>query len=105
MQTDDKQHRSILQNIAHRAMLQRGLLPDFSAEAFVELGRIQAPAEINGKKLYDLGACYGRLSVYTADRIFPMLPEKLSTDLTSLNFNEDRDVSLRAFLAQSSIAI
>jgi len=29
-------------------------------------------------------------SVYTAAVIFPMLPEKLSTDLTSLNFDSDR---------------
>ena len=43
-----KQHRAILQNIAHRAMLERGLLPDFSAEALAELGQIQAPAATNG---------------------------------------------------------
>jgi hypothetical protein len=27
--TNDKQHRSILQRIAHRVMLERGLVPDF----------------------------------------------------------------------------
>jgi exoribonuclease-2 len=29
-------------------------------------------------------------SVYTAAEIFPMLPEKISTDITSLNFDQDR---------------
>ncbi len=38
----------------------------------------------------DLHAQKNTSSVYTAPKIFPMLPEKLSTDITSLNFGCDR---------------
>src|SRR5512134_391484 len=46
MTVHEKHHRAILESIARRAMLERGLLPDFSTEALAELGRIQAPAVV-----------------------------------------------------------
>jgi len=143
----DQQHRAILQSIAQRAMLERGLFPDFSAAVLAELDRIKAPAGVNGESVgdpfgirdltdlpwasidnddsrdldqltiaealpgdkvkirvavadvdalvkngsaIDEHARHNTTSVYTAAKIFPMLPEKLSNDLTSLNFDEER---------------
>jgi exoribonuclease-2 len=141
MNATGEQHRAILQRIARRAMLERGLLPDFSAEALTELGLIQPAASVDGEQVRDLRhllwasidnddsrdldqltvaeampgdkikvlvavadvdsvvksgsaidahARHNTTSVYTAATIFPMLPEKLSTDITSLGFNADR---------------
>ncbi len=141
MNANDKQHRAILQSLARKAMLERGLLPNFSAEELAELGRIQSPAAGNGEPVCDLRdllwasidnddsldldqltvaeglpgdkvkilvavadveslvkngsainehARHNTTSVYTAAMIFPMLPEKLSTNFTSLKFNEER---------------
>jgi exoribonuclease-2 len=53
MNANDKQHRAILQSIAQRAMVERGLLPDFSAQALAELVRLQAPAVMNGEPVGD----------------------------------------------------
>jgi exoribonuclease-2 len=141
MNADCEQHRAILQSIAQRTMLERGLLPDFSAEALAELDRIRTAADVNSEPARDLRdllwasidnddsrdldqitvaeampgdkvkilvavadvdalvksgsaidehAHHNTTSVYTAATIFPMLPEKLSTNLTSLSLNEDR---------------
>jgi exoribonuclease-2 len=54
MNTNNQHHRAILQDIAERAMLERGLLPDFSAQALAELNRIQSPARRNGEPIRDL---------------------------------------------------
>jgi VacB/RNase II family 3'-5' exoribonuclease len=51
---NDKGHRTILQEIARRAMIARGLLPEFSREALAELDTIITPASKNGGPLRDL---------------------------------------------------
>jgi VacB/RNase II family 3'-5' exoribonuclease len=156
MNPDPAQHRAILQQIARRAMLAYGLLPDFSPAADAELGKIQgAPlqdgaltrdlrnlpwASIDNDDSMDLDqltvaeimpndmikilvavanvdvlvqkgsaiddhARQNTSSIYTPAQIFPMLPEKLSTDLTSLAENEDRlaIVSEMVFAADGSL--
>lgn len=138
---NDNQDRAILQGVANRAMLDRGLLPYFSDEALAELNKIQAPATTDSVKARDLRALpwssidnddsrdldqltvaeampddkikirvavadvdslvkkgsaideqarHNTTSVYTPGHMFPMLPEKLSTNLTSLNLDQDR---------------
>lgn len=130
-----------LRAIAHQAMIDRGLEPDFPAEALQQLKAIQGPARDSDHAIRDLRNllwcsidndssrdldqltvaeklsdgrvkilvaiadvdslvkpvspidCHARnntTSVYTAAQIFPMLPEKLSTDLTSLGEGEER---------------
>lgn len=147
MSSQSENHRAILERIAHRAMLERGLLPDFSDAALAELGELPQPAapvseladgsrgvrdlrglpwaSIDNDDSRDLDqltvaealpagrvrlrvavadvvsmvpdgsaidehARHNTTSVYTAARVFPMLPERLSTDLTSLNPGQER---------------
>jgi VacB/RNase II family 3'-5' exoribonuclease len=141
MGRDHRRHRADLKAIARRAMIDRGLLPDFSDAVMAEVGRITSPAVEKDPRIRDLRgllwasidnddsedldqltvaeplsggavkilvaiadvdaivkkgmatdghAKYNTTSVYTAAQIFSMLPETLSTDLTSLRQDEER---------------
>ena len=140
-------HRSVLHNVAERAMVERGLLPAFSGPALAELQQLgdgtgSDPGPVGrGGAIRDLTAlpwssidndssrdldqltvaetgpngvitvrvaiadvdalvpqgsaldAHARrntTSVYTAATVFPMLPELLSTNLTSLNPGQTR---------------
>ncbi len=65
-------------------------LPDKTVKIFVAVADVDALVKKNAA--VDEHARQNTTSVYTAGKIFPMLPEKLSTDLTSLNYHEDRPV-------------
>ena len=141
MNRNNRQHRDDLKVIARLAMIDHGLLPDFSAEVLAELRSIEKTASKSNSGVRDLRGLlwasidndesrdldqisvaeplsdgkvkifvavadvddvvkkgsaidshsrHNTTSVYTAAQIFSMLPEKLSTDLTSLNEGEDR---------------
>ena len=138
---DNRANRIALQQIARKAMIARGLEPDFPAAVLNDLTKITSPAVFKSGEVKDMRdklwcsidntesldldqlSCAEELpenktrlfvaiadvdalvaahsniddhagknttSVYTVAEIFPMLPEKLSTDLTSLAFNTDR---------------
>jgi VacB/RNase II family 3'-5' exoribonuclease len=136
---------NLLRSIAHRVMVERGLEPDFPADAMRQVNDIQGPARDADRSISDLRSLLwcsidnddsrdldqltvarkpgggtsangteiliaiadvdavvkkaspvdrhaekNTTSVYTAAQIFPMLPEKLSTNLTSLADGQDR---------------
>lgn len=63
-------------------------LPDGTVKILVAVADVDAV--VKQKSAIDSHALHNTTSVYTAAEVFPMLPERLSTDLTSLSYNEDR---------------
>jgi exoribonuclease-2 len=56
---------------------------------------------VNKNSVFEDHARHNTTSVYTSARVFPMLPEKLSTDLTSLKYDADR----AAIIIEFSVAV
>jgi exoribonuclease-2 len=63
-------------------------LPENKVRLFIAIADVDEL--VAAQSNIDNHASKNTTSVYTVARIFPMLPEKLSTDLTSLRFNTDR---------------
>ncbi len=73
-ETDDRQHRLILQGIAHRAMLEKGLVPDFPPRALAELDAIKGPATQTAEPTRDLRNLPGAPSTMMIRVIWTSLP-------------------------------
>ena len=54
MNPSESAHRAILQRIAHEAMLEKGLLPDFAPAVLAEVERIDGAATDSGAAAHDL---------------------------------------------------
>ena len=79
-------------------------LPNGAVRLWVAIADVDALVKKDSP--VDLHAQANTTSVYTSARIFAMLPERLSTDLTSLNAHEDRlaMVTEMIFNADASLA-
>jgi len=64
------------------------ILPDNNIKIFVAIADVDVL--VKKSSAIDEHDHQNTTSIYTAGKTFPMLPEKLSKDLTSLNYHEDR---------------
>ncbi len=151
-----KRHRHDLRAIARQAMIDRGLLPDFSPAVVAEVAGLVEPAAGRDSSIRDLRgllwvsidnddsrdldqlsfaepagagatrvlvaiadvdalvakgsaidghARHNTTSIYTAAEIFPMLPEELSTDRTSLGEDDERPAVVVEMLVSEDGAV